>query len=97
MFIVEALRSSRSSQNLKPDVGHEPDNAAAQARLPGVTDHDPAVSAVTTMAEEKLINTFMRLSSPSLIAKLREKFPELRDQPDAKTVFAKLRELRNHW
>ena len=83
--------------NLKFTLAQEPDNAAAQALLPAVTDHDPAQSAVTTMAEEKLINAFLRLSSPSLIAKLREQFPELRDQPDAKTVFAKLRELRNHW
>ena len=49
------------------------------------------------MGEEKLINTFLRLSSPTLIARLREKFPELQDAPDARTVFAKLRELRNNW
>ena len=83
--------------NLKFTLAQEPDNAAAQVLLPGVTDHDPAQSAVTTMAEEKLINTFLRLSSPSLIARLREKFPELQDRPDARTVFAKLRELRNNW
>ena len=83
--------------NLKFTLAQEPDNAAAKALLPGVTDHDPAQSAVTTMAEEKLINTFLRLSSASLIARLREKFPELQDQPDARTVFAKLRELRNNW
>lgn len=83
--------------NLKFTLAQEPDNAAAKSRLPGVTDHDPAQSAVTTMAEEKLINTFLRLSSPSLIGRLREKFPELQDPPDARTVFAKLRELRNDW
>jgi len=83
--------------NLKFTLAQEPDNAAAQARLPGVTDHDPAQSPVTTMAEEKMLNTFLRLNSPSLIAQLREKFPDLPDHPDAKTVFAKLRELRNHW
>ena len=83
--------------NLKFTLAQEPDNAAAKSRLPGVTDHDPAQSAVTTMAEEKLINTFLRLSSPSLIGRLREKFPELQNPPDARTVFAKLRELRNDW
>ena len=31
------------------------------------------------------------------IAKLRENFPDLPDEPDAKTVFIKLRELRNSW
>jgi len=62
-----------------------------------VTGHDPARSAVTTLAEEKRFNTFFRLTSPSLIAKLRESFPDLPEQPDAKTVFLKLRELRNTW
>jgi hydroxyacylglutathione hydrolase len=32
-----------------------------------------------------------------VIAKLRERFPELPEQPDEKTVFLKLRELRNDW
>ncbi len=31
------------------------------------------------------------------LAQLRDKFPELGDAPDAKTVFLKLRELRNKW
>ena len=83
--------------NLKFTLAREPDNAAAKALLPSVTGHDPAQSAVTTLADEKLINTFMRLSSPSVIARLRESFPDLPDQPDAKTVFTRLRELRNQW
>ena len=83
--------------NLKFTLAREPDNAAAQARLPGVTAHDPATSAVTTLAEEKQFNTFLRLSSPGVIARLRESFPDLPDQPDARTVFTKLRELRNQW
>src|SRR5213594_782873 len=83
--------------NLRFTLAREPDNAAAKALLPSVADHDPAKSAVTTLAQEKLINTFLRLSSPSVIAKLRESFPDLPDEPDAKTVFTKLRELRNQW
>jgi hydroxyacylglutathione hydrolase len=39
----------------------------------------------------------MRLGSPSVAARLREKFPELPPQPDAKTVFTRLRQLRNSW
>jgi hydroxyacylglutathione hydrolase len=65
--------------------------------LPQVAGQDPATSAVTTLADEKRVNTFMRLDSPGLIERLREDFPELPDQPDAKTVFARLRELRNKW
>ena len=83
--------------NLKFTLAREPDNAAAQALLPQVGGQDPATSMVTTLAEEKQFNTFFRLGSPSLIAALRESFPELPEQPDAKTVFVKLRELRNKW
>ena len=52
---------------------------------------------MTTLGEEKTFNTFFRLQSPGVIAKLRESFPDLPDAPDAKTVFLKLRELRNRW
>jgi hydroxyacylglutathione hydrolase len=83
--------------NLKFTLARESDNTAAQALLPKVAGHDPATSVVTTLAEEKQGNTFLRLGSASLIAKLREDFPDLPEQPDAKTVFVKLRELRNKW
>ena len=83
--------------NLKFTLAREPDNAAARARLPTVVGHDPALSAVTTLGEEKQFNTFMRLGSASMVAKLRESFPDLPDQPDARMVFTKLRELRNKW
>ena len=83
--------------NLRFTLDREPDNAIAKDLLPSVVEHDPAVSAVTTLAQEKQVNTFMRLSSPSIIARLRQDFPDLPDAPDARTVFSKLRELRNRW
>ena len=83
--------------NLKFTLAREPDNADAQALLPKVLDHDPASAIVTTLADEKRVNTFLRLSSPSLIARLREHFPDLGDAPDPKTVFTHLRALRNNW
>ena len=46
---------------------------------------------------DKRINAFFRLQSPALIARLREKFPELDEHPDPRSVFLKLRELRNSW
>jgi hydroxyacylglutathione hydrolase len=52
---------------------------------------------VTSIAQEKLINSFFRLQNPRIIARLREAFPELGERPDARTVFVKLRELRNRW
>ncbi len=83
--------------NLKFTLAREPDNAAAKELLPQVSGHDPARGMVTTLAQEKEFNAFFRLASPSLIATLRKSFPELPEQPDAKTVFVKLRELRNKW
>ncbi|MBI3368075.1 MAG: hydroxyacylglutathione hydrolase [Burkholderiales bacterium] len=83
--------------NLKFTLSREPDNAAATSLLPEVMGHDPVKAVVTTMGEEKQFNTFLRLTSPSVIAKLRESFPDLPDKPDPQTVFVKLRELRNSW
>lgn len=83
--------------NLKFTLAREPDNADAQAMLPQVAGHDPQRSIVTTLAQEKRVNTFFRLASPGVIARLREAFPDLPEQPDARTVFVKLRELRNRW
>lgn len=83
--------------NLKFTLAREPDNAAARALLPQVSGHDPQRSIVTTLAQEKTFNTFFRLGSASVIAKLREAFPDLPERPDRRTVFLKLRELRNRW
>jgi hydroxyacylglutathione hydrolase len=83
--------------NLKFTLDREPGNTAAQALLPRVSNHDPATAIVTTLGQEKEFNAFMRLSNPALIAQLRERFPNLPEQPDNKTVFTKLRELRNSW
>jgi hydroxyacylglutathione hydrolase len=52
---------------------------------------------VTTLATERRINTFFRLDSSSVIAGLQAQYPEIGDSPDARTVFLKLRELRNSW
>ena len=83
--------------NLKFTLSREPGNTAAQALLPSVTGHDPATSIVTTLLQEKQHNTFFRLTSAAVVAKLRESFPDLPENPDAKTVFVKLREMRNKW
>ncbi|KQP19998.1 hydroxyacylglutathione hydrolase [Pseudorhodoferax sp. Leaf267] len=83
--------------NLRFTLAREPGNAEAQRLLDRVAGQDAAQAPVTTLAQEKDVNTFMRLDSPALIARLREDFPDLPEQPDAKTVFVKLRELRNRW
>jgi len=85
------------ANNLEFTLDREPDNARAAEMLKGVADQDPAHALVSTLAMEKEVNTFFRLHSPSVIARLREAFPDLPDAPAAKTVFLKLRELRNTW
>ncbi len=83
--------------NLRFTLDREPDNSAAAAMLAQYAGQDPDEALVTTMAQEKNINTFFRLQSPSVIEKLVQEFPEIGDSPDAKAVFLKLRELRNSW
>lgn len=85
------------ANNLGFTLNREPDNKKAQEMLAQVRDQDPGHALVTTLGLEKEVNTFFRLHSPTVIAKLREAFPDLPDEPDAKTVFVKLRELRNSW
>ena len=83
--------------NLRFTLAREPDNVAAQTLLSSVAGQDPATLHVTTLGEEKQVNTFLRLTNASVIETLRLAFPDLPEQPDAKTVFVKLRELRNRW
>ena len=83
--------------NLEFTLDREPDNKQAQKVLEDVKGQDTNEAFVTTLALEKEVNTFYRLQNPSVIARLREAFPELPDNPDEKTVFLKLRELRNDW
>ncbi len=85
------------ARNLGFTLDREPDNAKAKAMLPQMEKQDPARALVTTLALEKEINTFFRLTSPSVIRRLREAFPDLPETPDPRTVFLKLRELRNKW
>ena len=85
------------ARNLQFTLDREPDNAAARALLDSLRQDDPDAAPVTTLGEEKRINTFFRLSSPTLIARLRQALPELGAQPDARRVFLGLRELRNRW
>ncbi len=85
------------ANNLKFTLDREPDNVRARSLLADVSDQDPDAALVSTLTLEKEINTFFRLHSPTVVAKLREAFPDLPDEPDAKTVFLKLRELRNRW
>jgi len=85
------------ANNLRFTLDREPDNARAAELLAEIEDQDPDAALVTSLALEKEVNTFFRLHSASVIAQLREAFPDLPAEPDARTVFLKLRELRNSW
>lgn len=83
--------------NLRFTLAREPDNAAAKAMLERYGSQDPDSAVITTLGQEKTYNTFFRLTSPSLIRRLRDDVPELGDAPAPRDVFLALRELRNRW
>jgi len=83
--------------NLRFTLDREPDNRRAEELLERLRGQDPIRAYVSTLDVERDINTFFRLGSPTVIARLREAFPDLPRAPDPKTVFLKLRELRNKW
>jgi len=83
--------------NLRFTLNREPDNQAAQSLLTQVTGQDLDAPLVTTLAQERQVNTFFRLNQASVVAQLRVAFPDLPAQPDEEMVFTKLRELRNTW
>ena len=83
--------------NLRFTLSREPDNKRAQEMLAKLKGQDLDNAYVASLGVEREINTFFRLTSPTVIAKLREAFPDLPEKPDQRTVFLKLRELRNSW
>ena len=83
--------------NLEFTLDREPDNTQAQQLLNTIKDQDPNEALITTLSLEKTVNTFFRLQNPVVIEQLRASFPDIPDVPDARTVFLKLRELRNRW
>jgi len=85
------------ARNLEFTLDREPGNEDAARLLGELEGIAAAEMPVTTLGEEKAINTFFRLQNPRIIARLKEQFPDLGDTPDAKAVFLKLRELRNSW
>ena len=85
------------TNNLNFTLDREPDNTRARHLLDQVSNQDTNTALVTTLGVEKEVNTFFRLQNPTVIARLREAFPNLPDEPDTQMVFLKLRELRNSW
>jgi len=85
------------SHNLQFTLSREPDNLKAQTLLDQILVQDPNAAMVSTIALEKEVNTFLRLSNPTIITALQAQFSDLPNNPDPKQVFLKLREIRNTW
>jgi hydroxyacylglutathione hydrolase len=85
------------ARNLAFTLDREPGNADAEKLLAAARALEPTAARITTLGEEKRVNAFLRLQNPQIVARLREKFPDIGEKPDARTVFVKLRELRNSW
>jgi len=67
--------------NLRFTLDREPDNGNAGAMLEQLAGQDPSSAYVSTLEVERKVNTFFRLTSPTVIAKLREAFPDLPSSP----------------
>lgn len=85
------------ARNLEFTLDREPDNQDAAQLLATARGATPESVPVTTLGQEKRVNTFFRLHNPRIIDRLIERFPDLGERPDPRTVFVKLRELRNSW
>jgi len=85
------------ARNLAFTLDREPGNSDAAKALAEARALKPEDARITTLGEEKRVNAFLRLQNPEVVARLRERFPEIGEKPDARTVFVKLRELRNSW
>lgn len=51
--------------------------------------------SLSTIGEEKTYNPFMRVNEEDLVSNLKEKYPDMKT--DARSVFIKLRQLRDNW
>ena len=83
--------------NLKFTLDREPDNQAAADMISTYENQDPDDALVTSLAQEREINTFFRLQSPSVIRRLQDNYSDIPDDPEPREVFLRLRELRNSW
>jgi hydroxyacylglutathione hydrolase len=85
------------ARNLAFTLQYEPNNAAARQWQIQVQDQQGAQAPVSTVADEKNMNIFLRLNNTAVINSLQSLFPDIDTETDPCTIFLKLRELRNRW
>jgi len=83
--------------NLEFTLDREPDNEATQIMLEKLRGQDPHNAYITTMGDERRINSFFRLTNPAIIQKLKSENSKISDNPAPREIFKALRHLRNHW
>lgn len=83
--------------NLNFTLNREPSNTKAKGLLEKIKNQDPHNAYVTNLKTEKDINTFFRLDSKEVIAKLCDDVKGFGHTATKQQVFYALRELRNHW
>lgn len=83
--------------NLEFTLDREPENEEALTMLEELRGQDPHKAYISTMADERKINSFFRLKNPSIIHKLKQEKAVTTENPAPREVFKALRELRNHW
>ncbi len=83
--------------NLEFTLDREPSNVEARKMLEKLRGQDPHDAYITTMADERRINSFFRLNNPDIIQKLQNENAEISDKPEPREIFKALRQLRNNW
>ena len=81
--------------NLQFTLDREPGNIYAKQLLTEIVTQNAETRKITRMAEEKKMNAFFRLESDEIFQGLRQKFSDLKKDPEA--VFVALRSLRDNW
>jgi hydroxyacylglutathione hydrolase len=81
--------------NLKFSLSREPSNEYAKSLLGDVSPQTAETRKVTTMAEEKQMNAFLRLQNEEIISELKKEFSDQKE--DSESVFVALRSLRDNW
>lgn len=83
--------------NLKFTLDREPDNQAAASLLAAMLQWPGEKHFISNIAMERAVNAFFRLDSETVVQQIKERFPEVGEDPNKEQVFIKLRALRDHW
>ncbi|MGI9534050.1 MAG: hydroxyacylglutathione hydrolase [Thermodesulfobacteriota bacterium] len=81
-----------AANNLEYTLSIDPNNTSIRNKIESINGSEEVLS---TIGEERKYNPFMRFDNTEIIDNLKEKNPDM--DTDGRSVFTKLRELRNNW